>query len=328
MSEPAKITHVAAGVIIRPDGSFLLAQRPEGKPYPGYWEFPGGKIEPDETPAQAISRELKEELNINVHEATPWIVRKHVYTHATVLLRFFRITKWSGEPQGLEGQAFTWQQIHQLDVAPMLPANAPIFRGLQTPTTMLISNIAEEGEDAWFSRAEDWLTECDRECGIDLVAGPAARAFVQIREKAANVEWLKAWLQRAQRQLVPHGAIVLQNAENAPVQASDGTHLPHESLLRFQLNSHTRPSWLTAACHDSESIALAQSLNVDALTLSPVALTTSHPRGQPLGWGNFSSLLDTCSIPAFALGGVREADRLTAYQHGAHGIAMMRSYHR
>jgi len=66
-----KITEVAAAVIERPDGTFLLACRPEGKPYPGYWEFPGGKIEPGEDPRTALGRELEEELGIRVREATP-----------------------------------------------------------------------------------------------------------------------------------------------------------------------------------------------------------------------------------------------------------------
>ena len=101
-----KITEVAAAVIERPDeGLFLLAQRPEGKPYPGYWEFPGGKIEAGETVAGALARELKEELGIEVHSSTPWITRVYVYTHATVRLHFRRVMRWRGTPRGREGQA-------------------------------------------------------------------------------------------------------------------------------------------------------------------------------------------------------------------------------
>jgi len=92
-----KLTEVAAAVIERP-GEFLLAQRPAGKPYPGYWEFPGGKIEPAEDAKAALVRELREELGIEVRAATPWITRVYAYTHATVRLHFFRVSAWDGEP--------------------------------------------------------------------------------------------------------------------------------------------------------------------------------------------------------------------------------------
>ena len=91
------LVEVAAAVLIRPDDSFLLACRPDGKPYAGYWEFPGGKIEAGESPLQALTRELDEELGITVRQATPWLTRTFSYPHATVRLRFYRVTAWHGE---------------------------------------------------------------------------------------------------------------------------------------------------------------------------------------------------------------------------------------
>jgi mutator protein MutT len=86
-----KIVDVAAAVITRPDGSFLLGQRAPGTFYPGYWEFPGGKVEPGETPREALIRELHEELGLNVDAAWPWIMREHEYEHAHVRLHFFTL---------------------------------------------------------------------------------------------------------------------------------------------------------------------------------------------------------------------------------------------
>src|SRR6187549_2940482 len=146
-----KVTEVAAAVIERP-GEFLLAQRPEGKAYSGYWEFPGGKIEPGEDARAALVRELREELGIEVREATPWITRVYAYTHATVRLHFFRVTSWDGEPQPLEDQAIRWQRGEATDVAPMLPANAPVLAALALPAVMVVSSAAETGIEAWIRK--------------------------------------------------------------------------------------------------------------------------------------------------------------------------------
>ena len=122
-----QLVEVVAGVLVRPAGRFLLASRPVGKVYAGYWEFPGGKIEPGEAPYAALVRELQEELAITVTAATPWLVQQFVYPHAHVRLRFYRVSAWQGEPQAQEGQQLNWQTPGQLDVAPMLLICTPIF---------------------------------------------------------------------------------------------------------------------------------------------------------------------------------------------------------
>jgi 8-oxo-dGTP diphosphatase len=119
---------VAVGVMRKPDGSLLLARRPEGKPYAGYWEFPGGKVEPGESVAAALAREFEEELGVRVLHAEPWCCVEHVYPHAHVHLHFFIIRAWQGEPQSLEGQAFAWQG--EVAVEPVLPATIPLLSWL------------------------------------------------------------------------------------------------------------------------------------------------------------------------------------------------------
>ena len=123
--EKTKLVDVAAAVLLREDGSFLLAQRPTGKVYEGYWEFPGGKIEAGETPLHALCRELHEELGITVITAYPWLTRVFAYHHATVRLHFFRVFAWQGEPHPHEGQVFSWQRPLSL----ALPMNLKFFVG-------------------------------------------------------------------------------------------------------------------------------------------------------------------------------------------------------
>jgi 8-oxo-dGTP diphosphatase len=120
---------VAVGVLVRDDGSFLLTSRPAGKPYAGYWEFPGGKLEPGESVETALARELHEELGIAISAIQPWRVNEFDYPHALVRLHFCKVMAWSGELQMREGQAMAWQQI-PLDVDPVLPGALPVLRWL------------------------------------------------------------------------------------------------------------------------------------------------------------------------------------------------------
>ncbi|MDR1529697.1 MAG: (deoxy)nucleoside triphosphate pyrophosphohydrolase [Burkholderiales bacterium] len=118
---------VAAGILIRSDGRFLLTQRPKEKVYGGYWEFPGGKSEADETLPQTLRRELLEELDIEIAPPKFWRSEKYHYPHAYVELNFFLVTYWRGEIRGRENQAFSWIAPPVLSVAPVLPANEGIL---------------------------------------------------------------------------------------------------------------------------------------------------------------------------------------------------------
>lgn len=117
---------VAVGILMKPNGDVLLGQRPAGKPYAGYWEFPGGKVDLGETIFQALQREFMEELGIEVLSAEEWCGVEHVYEHAHVRLHFFISRDWRGEPQSLEGQAFAWQG--EVGVEPLLPATIPLLQ--------------------------------------------------------------------------------------------------------------------------------------------------------------------------------------------------------
>ena len=119
---------VVVGILMRPNGDVLLGQRPAGKPYPGYWEFPGGKVEAGEDLFSALRREFMEELGLVIDSAEPWCGVEHVYEHAHVRLHFFISRAWRGQAQGLEGQAFAWQG--KVAVTPLLPATIPLLEWL------------------------------------------------------------------------------------------------------------------------------------------------------------------------------------------------------
>jgi 8-oxo-dGTP diphosphatase len=123
------LTQVAVGVLIRPDGHFLLTSRPAGKVYEGFWEFPGGKLEPGETVSEALKRELREELGIEIVDAQPWRQETVDYPHALVRLNFCKVLTWTGELQMREGQHYSWEQLPVL-VVPVLPGTVPVLQWL------------------------------------------------------------------------------------------------------------------------------------------------------------------------------------------------------
>ncbi|MES2831304.1 MAG: NUDIX domain-containing protein [Pseudomonadota bacterium] len=121
---------VAVCILIKPNGDVLLAQRPPGKPYAGYWEFPGGKVEPGESVLDALRREMMEELGVEVVDCQPWCGVEHVYPHAHVRLHFYLSRRWRGQPIAMERQAFAWQGV--VAVTPLLPATVPLLAFLET----------------------------------------------------------------------------------------------------------------------------------------------------------------------------------------------------
>ena len=301
---------VVAAVLERPDGSFLLAQRPEHKVYAGYWEFPGGKVERGESALAALSRELHEELGIDVKRAYPWLTRDYDYEHAAVRLRFFRVTDWSGALHGRENQAFAWQHIERMGVAPLLPANGPILRALALPTLYGVSNAADVGIDTFLDRLEAAL-----ERGLRLV---------QLREKALPDDALADLASRAIALTRPYGARIVLNAEPKLV-ARTGAHGVHLTAARL-MESRTRPEFdlVGASCHDARELAHAAALGLDFAVLGPVRETASHAGADTLGWRPFAALLADYPLPVYAIGGLGGADLQEAWNAGAHGIAAIR----
>ncbi len=133
------VTEVAVGVLLRTDGAFLLTSRPDGKAYAGYWEFPGGKLEADETVEDALRRELEEELGIVIGAVQFWKTEMVDYPHALVRLHFCKVFTWSGTLLMREQQSFSWETL-PVKVQPVLPGTVPVLvwlaqeRGLTGPT--------------------------------------------------------------------------------------------------------------------------------------------------------------------------------------------------
>jgi 8-oxo-dGTP diphosphatase len=306
-----KLTEVAAAVILKEDGSFLLGQRAPDTFYPGYWEFPGGKVEPGETPHDALLRELHEELEIEVLEAAPWIVREHVYEHAHVRLNFFRVTRWRGEIRDHVHSALAWQQAGAPSVEPMLPANAPVLAALRLPALYGITHAWQIGVEAQLAALDAAL-----EAGLRLV---------QLREAQLPEMQRESFIAAAVARCQQHGARVLVNgdAQLARAAGADGLHLPARQLKA--LNQRPPFPLVAASCHDAAELQHAARLGCDFAVLGPVQATASHPGKAGMGWQEFESLVAGLPLPVYAVGGLTSEDIPRAQAGGAQGVAAIRA---
>jgi 8-oxo-dGTP diphosphatase len=201
-------TEVAVGIVYNSHGEVLFAQRPAGKPYAGWWEFPGGKVETGETVHAALTRELNEELGLQVQNCRSWITREHVYPHATVRLHFCKVHTFDGQPQSLEGQAFVWGDPQHPPVDPILPAALPILPWLALPDVLhmrassasapfdvtAFSQLPPRPDGAWavqFVDSKQAITACAARGGDFVVLGPVlpARVTDQSAGRITTLGW-------------------------------------------------------------------------------------------------------------------------------------------
>ncbi|MCK9259223.1 MAG: Nudix family hydrolase [Azoarcus sp.] len=306
-----KVVNVAAGVITREDGCFLIGQRAPGTFYPGYWEFPGGKVEAGETPAEALKRELYEELGIRVERLHPWLLREHVYEHAHVRLHFFEVPQWQGTVNEHVHSALAWVRPGQVDRSPMLPANGPILKALRLPRKMGITCALTMGVSAQLDALDKALAQ-----GLGMV---------QVRESGLSAHERCEFAAEVVRRAHACGALVVINDDGALADAcgADGVHLPARRLADMT----RRPSfeWVGASCHSREELEHAAALGLDYALLGPVKETLSHPGQAALGWDAFARLSADLPMPVLALGGMDDADMSDARLAGAHGVAAIRS---
>lgn len=311
----SKITEVAAAVIERTaaDGGaeFLLGQRAPGTFYPGYWEFPGGKVEPGETAQAALVRELREELGIDVVRADPWLRREHLYEHAHVRLNFFRVREWRGELRDHVHSALAWQRAASIDVSPMLPANAPVLAALALPEFYAITHAGDIGVEAQMMALGHAL-----EKGVKLV---------QLREPRLDAARRVAFVHAAVALCHQYGARVLVNGDAvlAAAAGADGVHLPAAQLAALA----RRPAFplVAASVHSMAELEQAAKLGCDFAVFGAVKPTTSHPGVAGIGWDRFAAAIAVPPLPTFALGGLSRDDLDRAQRAGAHGIAAIRA---
>ena len=320
--------HVVAGVIRDARGRILLARRTECRDLAGLWEFPGGKVEPGESPEAALVRELREELGIEARTGDALIRVPQQYPDKRLVLDVRRVDV-RGVPKGLDGQALAWVPPAKLASYPMPPADRPVVAALTQPDRYLVTPAPGDDDSAWMAGLAAALTHgVDRvqlrAPGLDAarwerLAGHAARlcreagAEVLVNGNAGLAERLGAGLHLRAAQLQQFvGAAHGRDAHGAE-------HRGHGPLLPGQ-----EPRPLAASCHDIDDLLRAQALGCDFVVLGPVLPTASHPGAPGIGWDAFAALRERVSLPIYAIGGLDPGDIGIARRHGGQGIAAIR----
>ncbi|UXI67706.1 Nudix family hydrolase [Tahibacter amnicola] len=301
--------HVVAAALVDAEGRVLLAQRPVGKHLAGYWEFPGGKVEPDEPPLQALRREILEEIGVEIGTAESLIRIPWHYPGKSILLDVYRVREFHGEPRSCEGQPLKWVPTAALDIHEMPPADHPVINALRLPDRYWITPQPAADIEAAVAQIDAAL-----ERGIRLI---------QLRAKGYDESALAALAEVAQRHVRAAGGRLLINSriDLAESLGLDGVHLTSAQLKSCKERPLPSRFLVGASCHDTAELTAARELGVDFAVLGPVRYTPSHPDAAPLGWAQFEALCAQSLMPVYALGGMHLDDLESARRYGGQGIA-------
>ncbi len=301
--------HVAVAVIRDQKGRVLLSRRHDHLHQGGLWEFPGGKLEPGETLQQALRREIREELGVELLEHRPLIAVTHHYPDRTVLLDVHLVSGFRGVARGLEGQPLEWVEPGALSSYAMPEADRPICSALNLPDRYLITGADPRDAEGFLRRLARALDD-----GIKLV---------QLRTPGLSDGELSALASASLKLCRKKGARLLLNGtpEMADRFGVDGVHLASHRLMALNRRPLDGDRLVACSCHSAEELARASEMGFDFAVLSPVLATASHPHAQPLGWARFSDLTRETSLPVYALGGMGDGLIPEAWHHGGQGIA-------
>jgi 8-oxo-dGTP diphosphatase len=313
-----KLLQVAVGVVKNTEGQVLISRRDDSLHQGGLWEFPGGKIESTESAEQALVRELKEELNIDVISATPLITVNYQYPDLSVQLKVFLVERFSGDAKSCEGQPFKWVNPAELAKHAFPAANQPIITAAQLPPYYAILDDADES--LLMVNLQKILAR-----GIKLI---------QLRLKTLPLDTVKKFIEQAYPLCMQQGALLLMNSgvKNAEDFAVDGIHLTSRHLMSatrrpaIPSGSSEQAYWVAASCHNLQELQHAQTIGVDFVVLAPVLATKTHPETEPLGWEQFAKLVFQINLPVYALGGLSESSLDVARQAGGQGISAIRAF--
>ena len=310
------VVHVVVAVIIDDDNQVLVSKRPDNVHLAGYWEFPGGKVEANESVEEALSRELNEELDIKITRSRPLIKIIHHYKEKSVFLDVWYILDYSGVVKGNEGQEISWRRKFELNGIDFPEANLPVIQAINLPDRCLITGS--------FSNSDEFMSclESSINRDITLIQCRFTQDDVQLHGRdELKKTFLNARLLCEKRNVI----LMLNCTDKLDFGIISHRHLKSQHLL-LQEKRPSECQLLSASCHDEAELLKAVELGVDFIFLSPVHVTGSHPDAKPLGWEQFSEMINGINVPVYALGGMSDSNLSDAWAAGAQGVAAINAF--
>ena len=307
--------HVAVALIIK-NQQVLISLRPSHVHQGGLWEFPGGKLEKGETAEQALSREIKEELAIDIVSAKPFMSIQHDYIDKSVLLDVLLVDDFTGVPQGAEGQAIKWQAINDLNTDDFPQANRAIVHRLQCSDQYLITGNFTSLDD-FQNKLSSTLHESKKLVQLRCKSKELTAGYHQLAKLAAKI------CQQYQTTL-------LLNTSPEEFQClseyAQGLHLSSSRLFDFNERPVSMNKILSVSCHSASEVSQAKKLQADIILISPVKETASHPGVKGIGWDSFKKLANGFEGVVYALGGMTKKDIKLAKSCSAQGVAAISEF--
>ncbi|MCH8976387.1 MAG: Nudix family hydrolase [Proteobacteria bacterium] len=315
---PDDFLHIAVGVIRNNRNQVLLSRRLSNVHQAGLWEFPGGKLEPEETVGEALSRELEEELAVTVNSAHPLIKIYHDYEAYSVLLDVWQVGSWDSDLldnngcYGRQGQKIEWVDISELYKRDFPEANKPIIKAVQLPEFYLICPEPEGNLEDYIKTFAACIS-----AGVRLFQLRFSDDSQYGRNQILVTELLEMCRSSDSR-------LLMNSSPEVTIKfVAHGVHLNSRRLMQLNERPLDNNFLVAASCHNSRELEHACKIDVDFAVLSPVNRTISHQAAKPLGWDKFKSLVEPLLIPIYALGGMQAEDMEKSWSGGAQGISVL-----
>ena len=309
-----KSIHVVAAAIFDTKGRLVISKRLDHLHQGGLWEFPGGKVESNETVEDALKRELREEINILPEAYRPLIRVHHDYGDKKILLDVWLVSEFIGEPQGLEQQEVQHIELRDIHHYDFPAANKPILKALLLPCCIAISGQFIDVRDAC-EKTE--LVLKNRKIDAFHFRAP----FLSDDEYMVVARELQNICEAKDIPFFVNRSYKIYKALNA-----DGLHVSQSEFKKLTLAQVRDVSLMGVSCHTAAELASAVSMGADYGFLSPIKPTNTHINTNAIGWEKFQTLVDEQSIPVYGLGGMSVNDLALSYQYGAQGVAAIAAF--
>ncbi|SFV88360.1 Mutator mutT protein (7,8-dihydro-8-oxoguanine-triphosphatase) / Thiamin-phosphate pyrophosphorylase-like protein [hydrothermal vent metagenome] len=301
-----KTIRAVVGVLRNKNQEILITKRQANQFMAGFWELPGGKTEPNESPKATLTRELQEELGIQVQQLSLHQTMLHQYPDRTIQLSIYHINQYQNTPTGIEGQTLAWVKIPHLATYKLLPTMRAFIHSITLPNQYWITPVKDHYSNEWMTKFEQKLIQ-----GIQLI---------QLRSKTTLNQTFIANLHHKCQQ---HNTKLLLNTPNKTFTTlyNDGYHLTTAEMHKLTHRPCAKDQLLGVSTHNLSEALQAQTIGADFIVISPVQHTQTHPNTPPIGWDAAKQVVDKLNIPVYFLGGMREKDLPQTLKLGAQGIA-------